>query len=77
MTEILDEILFKLEYAGRWGANPLGTPDDDRDEAKQAILDWHNKQIAKERIYALEYAKISPKFKIEEKIEQLRLEAEL
>lgn len=29
------------------------------------------------KIDTLEYAKISPKFKIEEKIEQLRLEAEL
>ena len=43
-------------------------------EAKLAILDWHNKRELEARIDALEYAKISPKFKIEEKIEQLRLE---
>ena len=44
---------------------------------KRAILAWHNKRELEARIDALEYAKISPKFKIEEKIEQLRLEAEL
>ena len=50
---------------------------DESAKAKQAILDWHNKRELEARIDALEYAKISPKFKIEEKIEQLRLEAEL
>ena len=52
-------------------ANPAST------EAKQALLDWHNKRELEARIDTLEYAKISPKFKIEEKIEQLRVEAEL
>ena len=41
---------------------------------EQALLDWHNKRELEARIDTLEYAKISPKFKIEEKIEQLRLE---
>lgn len=41
---------------------------------KQAITNWHNKRELEARIDTLEYAKISPKFKIEEKIEQLRLE---
>ena len=43
---------------------------------EQALLDWHNKRELEARIDTLEYAKISPKFKIEEKIEQLRLELE-
>ena len=44
------------------------------ERAKQALLDWHNKRELEARIDTLEYAKISPKFKIEEKIGQLRLE---
>ena len=41
---------------------------------KKELLDWHNKRELEAMIDSLEYAKISPKFKIEEKIEQLRLE---
>ena len=41
---------------------------------KRAITDWHNKRELEARIDTLEYAKISPKFRIEEKIEQLRKE---
>ena len=45
-----------------------------RDEYQEAINAYINKRELEARIDALEYAKISPKFKIEEKIEQLRLE---
>ena len=41
---------------------------------KRAITDWHQQEIAKARVDTLEYAKIAPKFKIEEKIEQLEAE---
>lgn len=41
---------------------------------KRAVRTWHNKRELEAMIDTLEYAKISPKFKIEEKIEQLRLE---
>ena len=44
----------------------------DMGKAKQVILDWHHKRELEAMIDTLEYAKIAPKFKIEEKIEQLR-----
>ena len=43
---------------------------------KQAILDWHDKRELEARTDTLEYAKISPKFKIEERIEKLKQELE-
>ena len=73
----LDKILEDLVYDT---PNSYGYPPDfdpDFAKAKQAILDWHNKRELEAMIDTLEYAKISPKFKIEEKIEQLRKEAEL
>ena len=62
----LDEILEDF-YDGDIRRSDMG-------KAKQAVIDWHNKRKLEARIDSLEYAKISPKYKIEEKIEQLRLE---
>ena len=74
----LNEILTKLENAVALNIGSQGmrgeAPKRSHWKAKQAILDWHNKRKLEAIIDTLEYAKISPKFKIEEKIEQLRLE---
>ena len=74
--DMVDEILEDLVYDT---PNSYGYPPDfdpDFAKAKQAITDWRDKRELEAMIDSLEYAKISPKFKIEEKIEQLRLEAE-
>ena len=47
------------------------------DRLLNIITAYINKSELEARIDTLEYAKISPKFRIEEKIEQLRKEAEL
>ena len=74
-TQEIDEILDKFGWTCvADGGDGYGLQNEDVSEAKQAILDWHNKRELEARIDTLEYAKISPKFKIEKKIEQLRLE---
>ena len=73
-TQELDEILDFIENYGVSASCDGFDPHKSRNEAKQAIIDLHNKRELEARIDTLEYAKISPKFKIEEKIEQLRLE---
>ena len=70
-TQELDEILAK--HNGELGLS-WEDPDVVTSDTKQALLDWHNKRELEARIDSLEYAKISPKFRIEEKIEQLRKE---
>ena len=56
----------------------LGKDDDKclHCDRMKFVLDWHNKRELEARIDTLEYAKISPKFKIEEKIEQTKTGAE-
>ena len=73
-TQDLDEILGFIENYGVSASCDGFDPHKSRSQAKQALLDWHNKRELEARIGTLEYAKIAPKFKIEEKIEQLRLE---
>ena len=75
LKEQIDEILNDLANVAS-GFIIVPEPRNQKDKAKQAILDWHNKRELEAMIDTLEYAKISPKFKIEEKIEQLRLEME-
>ena len=70
----LDVILGFIENYGVSASCDGFDPHKSRSQAKQALLDWHNKRELEARIDTLEYAKISPKFKIEKKIEQLRLE---
>ena len=72
-TQELDEIMDKI-YDLAYDHLPERGIAIGTDRIKQSILDWHNKRELEARIGTLEYAKIAPKFKIEEKIEQLRLE---
>ena len=71
LDELTDEA---LDWHNKQVKNAVATAEDNLDHYWNKELD---KQIVRAMIDTLEYAKISPKFKIEEKIEQLRLEAEL
>ena len=73
INEIIREMRYRVLEDNGLTVNGLTTIEQD---TKQALLDWHNKRELEAMIDTLEYAKISPKFKIEEKIEQLRLEME-
>ena len=74
LGEILDEFLTDIYMNNEHFAANQEALDKTKEEPMQAITDWHNKRELEARIDTLEYAKISPKFIIEEKIEQLRLE---
>ena len=74
LGEILDEFLTDIYMNNEHFAANQEALDKTKEEPMRALLDWHNKRELEARIDTLEYAKISPKFKIEEKIEQLRLE---
>ena len=73
--------IYKDNVIDHFGLVPKAKPAKSVDiEPKQPAKMWENSENSLQkceleaRINTLEYAKISPKFKIEEKIEQLRLE---